>query len=377
LQASGHHHLAKVAQAHQQNDDPDGRLDQFLRAIDPTRAPRLASNVAELDFGTLPQRRRRALVLEVSNDGKGLLDVRVGRAPAGGWLSLNPVAFRCFPGQKQQIEVTIDTTRLTRKQVHQTRLTIDSNGGTLSIPVTVTIPAKAPTPMIKPTQLNFGLVGVRSEIAAQVLNITNAGDGSLAGTITADQDWIQATPESFSSISGDVVEQIQVSVDAKRLKSRASYSGRVVVAYSGAEMGVTVYMRTLPTRWQMFTARVRTTIQYAAPGLLVGLLASLAAWVWGKGLTLFLQEEGVGDILRDIIVASAFVGALAMSGLAVRARSSVVIGCLIGAILGAASAIAIILIGWVTGQLYPTEFIAGGALFGLLVGAARGLTRKL
>ena len=377
LQAGGHHHLAKVAQAHQQNDDPDGRLDQFLRAIDPTRAPRLASNVAELDFGTLPQRRRRALVLEVSNDGKGLLDVRVGRAPAGGWLSLNPVAFRCFPGQKQQIEVTIDTTRLTRKQVHQTRLTIDSNGGTLSIPVTVTIPAKAPTPMIKPTQLNFGLVGVRSEIAAQVLNITNAGDGSLAGTITADQDWIQATPESFSSISGDVVEQIQVSVDAKRLKSRASYSGRVVVAYSGAEMGVTVYMRTLPTRWQMFTARVRTTIQYAAPGLLVGLLASLAAWVWGKGLTLFLQEEGVGDILRDIIVASAFVGALAMSGLAVRARSSVVIGCLIGAILGAASAIAIILIGWVTGQLYPTEFIAGGALFGLLVGAARGLTRKL
>jgi len=376
LQASDHQGLAKIAQALQQDDDPDGHLDQFLKVIDPTREPRLISNVTELSLGTLPQGQTKTLSIEISNDGKGLLDVRIDRPPAAGWLSLNPVAFRCFPGQKQQIEVTIDTTKLTRRQVHQTQLTISSNGGTLSVPVTLAIPTKPPTPMIEPQQINFGLVRVRSEIAPQALKITNAGDGSLAVAVKADQDWIQATPESFRGISGDVVEQIQVSVNAKRLKSRSSYSGYVVVASRGTEMWVPVYVRTLPTRWQMFTARARTVFQSAALGLLVGLLASLTAWAWGKGLTLFLQQEGTGNILRDLLVTSSVVCALVVSGFALRATRSVVASLLAG-VVGAGLGIGVILIGLVAGRLPLTEVIIGGALLGLLVGIAKGLRRKL
>lgn len=376
LQASDHQDLAKVAQAHQQTDDPDGRLDQFLRTIDPTRVPRLVVNVTELDFGTLPQGQRGTLVLEVSNGGNGLLDGRVDCAPTDTWLSVKPTAFRCFSGQKQQIEVSIDTTRLNRQQVHQTRLTIASNGGTLSVPVKVTVPAKPPTPMIEPPHLNFGAVALGKDIAPQALNITNAGDGSLAVAVKANQDWIQVTPEWFRDISGDVVEQIQVFVNAKGLKSRTSYSGHVVVASPGTEMWVPVYVRTLPTRWQRFKARMRTTIQRAATGLLAGSVASLAALAWGKVLALILQEEGIGNILRDLLVASAVLCALVVSAFAVRATRSIGASCVAG-VLGAGLGIGVILIGLVAGRLPLTELIAGGALLGLLVGTVKGLTRKL
>ena len=126
-------------------------------------------------------------------------------------------------------------------------------------------------------------------------------------------------------------------------------------------------------------------MRHAAIGFLVGLLASLPVWAWGKMLTLILQEEGTGNILRDLvvtaplnvfIVAVAFVCALIMPGLAVRDRGSVVVGFLTGAILGAGSAIALVLIGWVAGLLDLTELIAGMALVGLLVGIVKGLIRK-
>ena len=376
LEATGHRDLARVALAHQQDADPDRHLDQFLRIIDPTRAPRLISNVTELDFGNISQGQKKTLSLEISNDGNGLLDGRVDCAPTGTWLSAKPTAFRCFPGQKQQIEVTIDTTRLTRQQTHRTRLNIASNGGTLSVPITVVVPAKPPTPMIEPPHLNFGAVALGKEIAPQALNVTNAGDGSLAVVVKANQDWIHVTPEWFRGISGDVVEQIQVSVDAKGLKSRTSYSDYVVVASPGTEMWVPVYVRTLPTRWQMFTARVRTTIQYAALGFLVGLLASLTAWAWGKGLTPFLKQEGTGNILRDLVVTSAVVCALVMSAFAVRATRSVGASFLAG-VVGAGLGIGVVLIGLVAGRFPPTEVIIAGAGAGLLVGTARGLTRKL
>ena len=376
LQASDHQDLAKVAQAHQQADDPDRQLDQFLRAIDPTRAPRLVSNLTELDFGTLPQGQRSTLVLEVSNSGNGLLDGQVDCAPADAWISVKPTAFRCFPGQKQQIEVTIDTTRLTRQETHQAQLTITSNGGTLSIPITVIVPTKLPTPMIEPTQIDFGVVRVRSEIAPQALNITNAGDGSLAVAVRANQDWIQVTPEWFKDISGDVMEQIRVSVDTKRLKGHASYSGRVVIASPGTEMWAPVYVRTFPTRWQTFMARMRTTIRHAASGLLAGSLAGLIAWAWGQLLTLILLGEATGNILRDLLVASGVVCALVLFGFAVRATRNVGASLLAG-VLGAGLGIGVVLIGLIAGKLPLTELLIGGALVGLLVGIARGLTRKL
>jgi hypothetical protein len=332
--------------------------------------------VTELDFGTLPQGRRETLTLEISNDGNGLLDGQMDCAPADTWLSVNPTTFRCFPGQKREIEVTIDTTRLTRQQTHQAQLTIASNGGTLSVPIAVVIPAKPPTPMVEPTQLDFGAVGVRSGAAPQALNITNAGDGSLAVAVKTDQDWIQVTPEWFRDISGDVVEQIQVSVDTKRLKGRAYYSGQVVVASSSTAMSVSVYVRTLSTRWQTFTDRMRTTIQHAASGLLAGSLASLIAWVWGQLLTLILLGEGGGNILRDLLTESGVACALVFFGFAVRATRNIVASLLAG-ILGAGLGVGVVLIGLVAGKLPPAEFaVVGGTLVGLLAGIVKGLTRK-
>ncbi len=375
LQASDHQRLAEVAQSPQKADDPDSHLDQFLRVIDPTRVPRLISNVVELDFGTLSQGQRKTMVLEVSNGGNGLLDGQVDCAPDDTWLSVNPTVFRCFPGQKQQIEVTIDTTRLTRQQTHQAQLTIASNGGMLSVPVKVAVPAKPPTLMVEPPHLDFGAVGVRSEIAPLALDVTNAGDGSLAVAVRTDQDWIQVTPQSFRSISGDAVEQIQVSLDAKRLKSRTSYSGYVGVASPGNGLWVPVYVRTLPTRWQRFTNRMRTTMQHAATGLLAGSLAGLIAWVWGQLLTLILLGEGSGDMLRDLLAASGVVCALVVFGFALRATRNVVASFLAGA-LGAGLGIGVVLVGLVAGKLPPTELAIGGAVVGLLAGIAGGLTWK-
>jgi len=376
LEATGHQDLARVALAHQQDADPGRHLDQFLRVIDPTRAPRLVSNVTELDFGTLPQGQRGALWLEISNSGKRLLDGQVDRGLAGTWLSVNPTTFRCFLGQKQRIEVTVDTTTLTRQQTHRAQLTAASNGGTLSVPVKVTVPAKPPAPMIEPPHLDFGAVALGQEIAPQALNITNAGDGSLAVAVKANPDWIQVTPEWFKDISGDAVEQIQVSVDGTRLKGRTSYSGYVVVASRGSEMWVPVYVRTLPTRWQRFTARMRTTMRHAATGLLAGSIAGLAAWAWGQMLTLILLGEGNGNMLRDLLVASAALCALVISGLTARATRSVGTSFLAG-VLGAGLGVGVVLIGLAAGRFPATEVIIAGALAGLLAVPARRLTKKL
>jgi len=230
--------------------------------------------------------------------------------------------------------------------------------------------------MVEPPHLDFGAVALGKDVAPQALNVTNAGDGSLAVAVKTDQDWIQVTPEWFRGISGDAVEQIQVSVDAKHLKSRTSYSGYVVVASPGSEMWVPVYVRTLPTHWQIFTARMRTTMRHAATGLLVGSLAGLTAWVWGQVLTVILLGEGNGNILRDLLVATAVICALVVSAFAVRATRNVGASCLAG-ILGAGLGIGVVLAGLVAGKLSPTELAIGGALVGFLAGTVKGLTQKL
>lgn len=87
-----------------------------------------------LDMGLHPQGKWAASKLVVNNQGIGLIEgtIQCGEA----WLQTSPQKFR---GNRVGIKVTADTRGLQRNTTHTTSITLQTNGGTLSVPVTLRI----------------------------------------------------------------------------------------------------------------------------------------------------------------------------------------------------------------------------------------------
>ncbi|MBC8492572.1 MAG: PD40 domain-containing protein [Chloroflexi bacterium] len=110
---------------------------------------------------------------------------------------------------------------------------------TQSVEARLTVLSTAiPVLTISPTKLDFGSIG-KGESKYKYLRITNEGGGSLEGTITTDQPWLQV---SRSILSGDPAT-VRVTVDTANLREGQSYSGYVEVDSNGGHAFVGITMR--------------------------------------------------------------------------------------------------------------------------------------
>ncbi|MFN7923114.1 MAG: BACON domain-containing carbohydrate-binding protein, partial [Bryobacteraceae bacterium] len=134
-----------------------------------------------------------AQTVNITNSGGGTLNwTATSNQP---WLTLTPSA--------NSVSAAVSTAGLAPNTYNAT-ITITATGATntpQTIPVTLTVPA--PTINFSPSSLTFTGTQGSANPAAQVLNITNSGGGTLTWTATSNQPWLTLTP-SANSVSAAV-----------------------------------------------------------------------------------------------------------------------------------------------------------------------------
>ena len=113
-------------------EEKDMGLEFFVQRLDPhIGLPDLKTNHTSINFGKVDTETEKTIRLEIENAGRGFLygNVELASEMPGLQISSPPIRGRAV------VTVELDTSPLTAKQKHETKLIIKTNGGELTIPI--------------------------------------------------------------------------------------------------------------------------------------------------------------------------------------------------------------------------------------------------
>ena len=199
-----------------------------LTVVPPTPAPALSLSATALSFsgtqgsGTNPA----AQTVNVTNTGGGSLTF--GASSDSSWLSVGPVSGTA--PQALQVSATLGTLTAGTYTGHITVTATGAQGSPATITVTFNIAPAVPALSLSKTALSFsGTQGSGTNPAAQTVNVTNAGGGSLTFGANSDSSWLSVSP-----VNGTAPQALQVSATLGSLAT-GTYTGHITVTATGAQ----------------------------------------------------------------------------------------------------------------------------------------------
>lgn len=167
------------------------------------RDPMLVVRPDRLDFGAMPIGASKQLPLKVANAGGRTLfgEITSNRS----WLSVNR---RSFVSSSVLVLVSVDTNGLRAGEEYAGSLVVTTlNGGDEVVPVLVRVSGR-PEPLLAgaPSLLDFGTAGAGS-VKTRTVRLTNAGTGTLIGSIATRGGWIEVSESRFraNDVSFEVI----------------------------------------------------------------------------------------------------------------------------------------------------------------------------
>jgi hypothetical protein len=159
------------------------------------RDPLLVVRPDRLDFGNMALGATKQLPLKIANAGGRTLfgEITSNRS----WLSVNR---RTFISSAAVVFVTVDTTGLRPGEEYTGSLVVSTlNGGDQVVPVSARVSGR-PEPILAgaPSLLDFG-VAHRAGRKARTVTLTNAGTGTLIGSIAVKGGWLAVTEGRFKA----------------------------------------------------------------------------------------------------------------------------------------------------------------------------------
>ncbi|MDQ3700201.1 MAG: hypothetical protein M3442_04680, partial [Chloroflexota bacterium] len=156
-----------------------------------------------LDFGTMALGATKQLPLKVANAGGRTLFGEI--TPNRSWLAVNR---RTFISSAAVVFVTVDTTGLRPGEEYTGSLVVSTlNGGDQVVPVLARVSGR-PEPILTgpPSLLDFG-VAQHGGRKARTIKLTNAGTGTLIGSIAVKGSWLAVTESRFkgNDVSFEVI----------------------------------------------------------------------------------------------------------------------------------------------------------------------------
>jgi hypothetical protein len=190
-----------------------------------------------LDFGTLAVNSTKQLPLKISNAGGRTLfgEVTSNRA----WLSVNR---RTFISSSAVLFVSVDTAGLQPGEEYAGSLVVTTlNGGDQVVPVVVRVAGK-PEPILAgaPSLLDFG-VAQRGTTKARTIRLTNAGTGTLIGSVAVRGEWLAVSESRFRG------NQVSFEVIAQTAGLRAGeHQGEILIFSNGGRASIQALIEVPP-----------------------------------------------------------------------------------------------------------------------------------
>jgi hypothetical protein len=194
--------------------------------------PTLQVTPSNLDFGDSDLSEN----LTVANAGTGTVDWQLTESIP--WLSTSAVQ-GSTGGTPTTVIVTVDRTGLS-PGIYSDNIEFTSNGGDVTVPVTMTVPGPSPLLSVSTTILNFG-----ANLTQLTFTIRNTGTGTLNWNISESIPWLTAGPLSGTTTSE--TEIITVDVDRTGL-SPDDYMGTLAVTSDGGAANVIANMTVAPAQ---------------------------------------------------------------------------------------------------------------------------------
>jgi hypothetical protein len=237
--------------------------------------PILSVSPGSLSFGPYQTEKN----ITVSNVGTGDLIWTVSGNQS--WLSASP-----FSGTNYAlVAVNVDRTGLAPGD-YSGALTVTSNGGTATVPVTMTVPDTSPHLVVSPGSFSFG-----KYLTNLTLDVANAGIDDLIWSITSNQTWLSVNP-----VSGVNDTAVDVHVDRTGL-APGTYFANLFVTSNGGDATVSATM----------------SVPDPSPQLIV----SPGSFVFGEHQTdkiLEVANGGIDDLVWSISSDQAWLTVIPVSG---------------------------------------------------------------
>lgn len=370
--------LAQMEQIQRMETNPDLALDSFLRSLDPALPqPVLKVLTTNLDAGEISWGKQQSLELEIVNQGSGCLQANLRNLPTG--LQVHPIQFATRDSQR--VNLIVDAEILSPSAQPQVlTLTIDAgHAGQEQVQITVTVPE--PVIQVSPSRIKLK----RSsdlDPNEHTLTIRNQGGSPCVIHLSANVPWIRIDPRRFLCSPG---KPYQVSISGKSNdQSFNKMLAEITLTAAADKWEDTQHIPLAGSISLDQFIRVRWVRQFLwmAGWFAYGLFFGALLGIWSGGIEISGAAYAVltGILFGTLIcvLLPVFIGALGGLG-SFRGRA----GARMGALLGIGPGVIVGgLMGWLGYQLLnlvgiPLDTGLGMGFFGALVGAASCLALGL
>ncbi len=206
-----------------------------VRVIARAVAPKIVVNTTQLNFGTLTPQKESRHTLLISNQGGQSLKPFISAKPS--WVNVEGEQTK---GGQTEFRFVVRGAALPNSGLNKDKLTIGSNGGSVSVEVL----ASAPQTLLitKPRQLRLGQHEHSKQVKHQI-TLSNSGFGMLTGQAATSEPWLTVEPTRFN---GNMSE-LTLIADTARLTHGKSYTAQVTIISNGGREVIPVQIEIDPT----------------------------------------------------------------------------------------------------------------------------------
>ena len=130
--------LAKKAASIRKNQsDKHLGLNEFLMSSGYGVPPQIDVQPTNIKIGKLPRGERMRITLTIANKGQGYLNGSINTRV--NWINISQNSFACLSNMTIRLILNIDTKPLNSDKTYQTTIVINSSGGNITIPVSVSV----------------------------------------------------------------------------------------------------------------------------------------------------------------------------------------------------------------------------------------------
>ncbi len=219
--------------------------------------PVLSVTPAKLEFGS----ETTTLALDITNTGKGSLQWSVSEEID--WLSCQPDK-GTTTNESSSVVFKVSRDRLERGHYSET-IVISSNGGSLTIPVTVSV--ESINIAVEPDELDFGTL-----TSSLQLTLKNTGSGTKSYKVESSKSWL-----ALSKTSGAITETDYITaIVAREGLSAGKYDATITISTDGGNIVIPVKMEVAVEAKPTVTVETATNIAYNS-ALLHGTMVSVGS----------------------------------------------------------------------------------------------------